>query len=145
RLKRKRRSSAWAGSSPLRGTRRLLLEVELLEDRNLLSPVYFVPMSPVSLSGSGAAAIGDVNGDGREDVIGTSSVTVFKGNSMVGVDSVVWYENSGGTNPSFTPHTIAVADDSASWVGVGDIDGNGTLDAVMEIDGQIYWYGNNGD
>src|SRR5262249_59717141 len=27
----------------------------------------------------------------------------------------------------------------------GDSDGNGTLDAVMEIDGKIYWYGNNGD
>jgi hypothetical protein len=135
--------------SPRRGRpRRVHLEVELLESRNLLSPVQFVPMSPIAsgLNGSDlTTTVGDVNGDGHLDVISTSSETVIQGNQMVTKHTVVWYENNGAAVPSFTPHTIAVADSPIPWVGVGDIDGNGALDAVMEIGGQIYWYANNGD
>jgi hypothetical protein len=131
--------------------RSIRLEVELLEPRHLLSSAFFVPMSPIAtgLGGDITSAVGDFNGDGRLDVLSTSSQTVFQEVDgtmrMVPRHTAVWYENDGAAVPSFTPHTIAVANSDIPWVGVGDIDGNGTLDAVMEIDGNIYWYGNNGD
>src|SRR5216683_2276354 len=132
--------------------RRLWLEVERLEDRNLLSPAFFVPMTPIATGLGGSditSAVGDINGDGHLDVLSTSSQTVFENvngiTEMVPKHEVVWYENDGAAAPSFTPHTIAVANSEIPWVGLGDIDGNGTLDAVMEINGQIWSYGNNGD
>jgi hypothetical protein len=128
------------------------LEVELLEDRHLLSPVFFVPMNPIAPGVGGSditSAVGDFNGDGHLDVISTSSQTIFEkvngAMEMVTQHEVVWYQNDGNTAPSFTSHTIAIADSQIPWVGVGDVDGNGTLDAVMEIGNQIWWYGNNGD
>jgi hypothetical protein len=109
-------------------------------------------MTPIAsgLGGSDiTSAMGDINGDGRLDVISTSSQTVFEKINgtmyMVPQHEVVWYQNDGGAAPSFTSHVIAVSDSQIPWVGVGDIDGNGSLDAVMEIGNQIWWYGNNGD
>jgi len=59
--------------------RHLRLEVELLESRHLLSPVFFVPMSPIALGVGGSditSAVGDFNGDGLLDVLSSSSHAV---------------------------------------------------------------------
>ncbi len=41
--------------------------------------------------------VGDINGDGKPDLFSFAPMA----------STVTWYENSGGANPTFTPHTIS--------------------------------------
>src|SRR5712692_9128929 len=102
RLIQRRRGKNRALESGKSRKRRLWLEIERLEDRNLLSPAFFVPMTPIATGLGGSditSAVGDINGDGHLDVLSTSSQTVFENangiTEMVSKHEVVWYENDG--------------------------------------------------
>lgn len=68
-----------------------------------------------------ALATGDVNGDGRPDIIAV----------LPGSGDAVWYENSGGASPAFTRRHIASVLNQPRDVAVGDVDKDGDLDVFV--------------
>lgn len=68
-----------------------------------------------------ALATGDVNGDGRPDIIAV----------LPGSGDVVWYENGGGASPTFTRRHIASVLNQPRDVAVGDVDKDGDLDVFV--------------
>ena len=78
----------------------------------------------------------DLNGDSRIDVLSASRND----------DTIAWYENLGGTPPTFAEHTITTAADGANWVTAADIDGDFDIDVVSssEFDDGVRWYENSG-
>jgi hypothetical protein len=78
----------------------------------------------------------DVDGDGHMDLLSTS------GND----DKVAWYQNDGGSPPSFSPHVIAVTADRAFSVFAADLDADGDMDVVSGsfADDKVAWYENLG-
>ncbi|MEM9596023.1 MAG: FG-GAP-like repeat-containing protein, partial [Acidobacteriota bacterium] len=79
---------------------------------------------------------GDVDGDGDLDLMSASSDD----------DTIAWYENDGGANPSFTRIVISTTADGARSVYAGDLDGDGDLDILSASadDDAIAWYENDG-
>ncbi len=78
----------------------------------------------------------DVNGDGRIDVLSASRND----------DTIAWYENNGGSPPTFTERLITTTADGANWVIAADLDGDSDIDVVSssEFDDAIRWYENSG-
>ena len=83
----------------------------------------------------------DLDGDGDVDVLSTSYSPVLEE-----VDQVVWYENDGATNPTFTSHVISNADDCILGVTVADMDGDGDLDVLSThaSSDRVVWHENSG-
>ncbi len=78
----------------------------------------------------------DLDGDGDLDV---ASVSVMN-------DRVAWYENIGGSPPTFTPRVIADTVDGARAVEVADLDGDGDIDVIAGpwYGDRIAWFENQG-
>ncbi len=79
----------------------------------------------------------DVDGDGDMDMLSASHDR----------DTVAWYENDGGSPPSFTERTIATAADGATSVHAADVNGDGHVDILSASNGDdsIRWYENRPD
>ncbi len=97
-----------------------------------------------------AARAADLDGDTDTDV-----VVSFYVNQVQTQGHVVWFENDGGVNPSFTRNPLQSATgtlENISDIEIGDLDGNGSLDiaAVSETPGilsgrnRVVWWANNG-
>jgi len=78
----------------------------------------------------------DVDGDGNTDVLSASSED----------DKIVWYENDGTSDPSFTTNTITSSADNANDVYATDVNGDGHTDVLSSSSGDdtIAWYENDG-
>jgi len=78
----------------------------------------------------------DMDADGDADLLSAS----------VSDDTIAWYENDGGSPPSFTRHIISVAADYAECVFAADVDGDGDTDVLSAslYDDKIAWYENDG-
>ncbi len=87
-------------------------------------------------NGASSVAVGDMDGDGDPDALSASR----------GDDKVAWYENVGapGDGSIWVLHTITTAANGAYSVGVGDVDGDGDLDALSASRGDdtVAWYEN---
>jgi fibronectin type 3 domain-containing protein len=99
-----------------------------------VQPALFDPYqrypSPTTLE---AAAIGDVTGDGRADVVATSSYT---GDSFNDFHLFVYAQNTDGTlAPPLSYATAGTYSTRAESVTVGDITGDGRKDVVVAIQG----------
>ncbi len=80
----------------------------------------------------------DVDGDGDVDVLAAPTPTSGAG--------ITWYENDGGSPPSFTQRVIANTSESAQSVFGIDLDGDGDTDVVagrfVSGAGSLTWYEN---
>ena len=76
-----------------------------------------------------------VDGDGDIDALSASYY-----------DQVAWYENKGGTPPTFVTHIIATPDGAQS-VYAADLDGDSDLDVLVAAmrDDAVIWYENDGN
>jgi hypothetical protein len=77
---------------------------------------------------------GDLDGDGDADVL------------SIGERTLIWYENDGGSPPTFTPTQITSRQSNGRWVEIADMDGDGDQDLIVAANAsrQILWYENNG-
>ena len=78
----------------------------------------------------------DVDGDGDTDVLSASAID----------DTVAWYENDGGSPPTFEERIISATTEFAQWVHAADMDGDGDTDvlATSIVDHKIVWFENDG-
>jgi hypothetical protein len=126
----------------------VILEVEQLEDRSMLSGVSFVQMPPID-SHAGAVlndygrwpgppqalALADLNGDGRVDIITIGPNTST--NRYYPSHQLVWYENKGGAIPTFTLHALSIVPSSpgdiidVTSVTALEVDGDSRVDLVI--------------
>ncbi|MEO9571662.1 MAG: FG-GAP-like repeat-containing protein [Polaribacter sp.] len=83
-----------------------------------------------------SAIIGDVDGDGDLDVLAVSETDT----------TIVWFENDGATNPTFTRRVVTSTAILPRIITVGDIDSDGDLDILSGslLSSNIYWYENDG-
>jgi len=80
-----------------------------------------------------SVALGDIDGDGDLDAIGTGYF-----------NEVRWWEND-GTDAGWTQHTLDTLPDYGWTVGVADLDSDGDLDAVSgDRDGSVLFHENDG-
>ncbi len=78
-----------------------------------------------------AVAAGDLNGDGRTDVVGASD------------DSLKWW--LAGAGGAWAENTIPVSRVSMKALAVADLDGDGDLDVVLGSNGDgVHWFENSG-
>jgi len=82
-----------------------------------------------------AVSATDVNGDQRIDVL-TASLRDRR---------IAWYENNGGTPPTFTPYTITTDATAAQDVCAVDLDGDGDMDVLSASEAGRTWYENDGN
>ncbi len=78
----------------------------------------------------------DMDGDGDMDIISASLLD----------NTIVWYENNGAADPSWTASDIATSAAGAISVFAADMDGDGDMDIISASynDDTIAWYENNG-
>ncbi len=78
----------------------------------------------------------DVNNDGNLDILYVSTTG----------DKIVWYENNGASDPSFTRQVVSTNHNGAWTVYAEDVDGDDDIDFITAslVDNKIYWYKNDG-
>lgn len=69
---------------------------------------------------------GDLNKDGYVDIVGS-----FRAYNNFGPDTLFWFENGKGTNPSFIKHQIPSTITNPYRIVVTDLNGDGNLDIVL--------------
>ena len=77
----------------------------------------------------------DLDGDGDLDVLWASRGT------STAPGAFGWCESDGATPPSFAAHTIPSTVDGSTFISVGDLDGDGDLDGLMNA---VAWLRNDG-
>lgn len=98
------------------------------------APIFFNPQDP---SGPHAVAIGDIDGDGDEDI---ATATLYN-------DLVVWYENN-GTGQFEESHITSIEENEGyRHIELADLDSDGDLDIITgsSSDNHIAWQANDGN
>lgn len=118
-------------------------------ENNGSSTPSFTDNSIIGLPGNHQVESGDLDGDGDIDVAITGSY------NSAGTDFgyLIWYQNNGAADPSFTQRTVALTGiDQVESLEIADLDGDGDLDmaAYHKVDSTtinasiVSWYENNG-
>ncbi len=76
----------------------------------------------------------DLDGDGDIDVLSATQ----------GDSNLAWYENDGGSPPSFTERVISTTAYNGTSVYATDVDGDGIVDVFSLAGGRLTWNENDG-
>ncbi len=92
-------------------------------ENNGADPPGFTPHTILTSGGSEPRSIqsGDFNQDGRLDLV----------SALKGTDRVTWFENNGGSPPTFTARDLPTVTDAPVSLFVADVDGGGALDILV--------------
>ena len=106
------------------------------ENDGAADPTFTAADIFTSADGATGLEIADMDGDGDLDILSASGAD----------DKIIWYENNGATNPTWSAATIATSADNVQDVTAADMDGDGDLDIVSasQNDDTIAWYENDG-
>jgi hypothetical protein len=104
------------------------------ENNGGANPTFTAHTITTAADGAHGVYAADIDADGDTDVLSASH----------GDDKIVWYKNSGGSNPTFSPRTVTTAANGARNVYAADADGDGDLDVLSasSSDHKIAWYEN---
>ena len=99
-------------------------------------PSFTAHTITTSANGANMVRTADLDDDGDADVLSASRFD----------DKIAWYENNGGSPPTFTTHIITLSADDTFSVDSEDVDGDGDIDVLSasELDHTVAWYENNG-
>lgn len=110
--------------------------VSWFENDGGIDPLFTERIISTSVNNATDVSFGDLDGDGDYDIAASSRDD----------DTIAWFENNGGSNPTFTKIVLTNAADGARRVSIVDIDGDGDLDifAVSNYDDTVSWFENDG-
>ena len=98
-------------------------QLEILEDRRVLSTVSFKSRDISNLESAGFVEIADVDGDSDKDIVV----------SRAGFPKLIqWHDNSDGHGTFGLPSVIDESSHVGFFVETGDIDNDGDLDLVPD-------------
>jgi hypothetical protein len=110
--------------------------LEWWENRGGSPPTFTAHRLVSNYNGSRNSFVADVNGDGRNDIL----------SAAIGSDSLDWWENRGGSPPTFTRRNIANNYNGAYDV-VGfdaDLDGDVDVLSTAQLGDTLDWWQNDG-
>ena len=124
------------GDQDVLSASRLDDKIAWYENDGGLPPVFTAHIITTAADGASSVYAADVDSDGHTDVLSASQND----------GKIAWYENDGGSLPTFTSHTITTAADGARSVYAADLDSDGDLDVLSASweDNKVAWYENNG-
>ena len=110
--------------------------VSWFENDGGIDPLFTERIISTSVNNATDVSFGDLDGDGDYDIAASSRDD----------DTIAWFENNGGSTPTFTKIVLTNAADGARRVSIVDIDGDGDLDifAVSNYDDTVSWFENDG-
>ena len=124
------------GDMDIIGTKNGESQVTWYENNGQPNPSFNAQVIDTNANGAQDIHIEDMDGDGDFDVIVATQDD----------DSVDWYENVGGSNPSWKKNHVTKNINAANGIFVGDMDGDGDMDilSASQDDNRVAWYENNG-
>lgn len=111
-------------------------KVAWYENDGAASPSFTERIITTDLDDPRQVQVADVNMDGRPDVLTASSND----------DSIIWWENEGGTQPTFAPRIVTTDAMGAFDVVAADVNGDGAPDLISASagDNTVAWYESDG-
>ena len=106
------------------------------ENDGAANPTWSAVNIDTTASGATSVFAADFDNDGDLDILASSAND----------NTIAWYENDGGVNPTWTASVIATSADVPILISASDMDNDGDVDIVSasKTDNTIAWYENDG-
>ncbi|MDA9333793.1 FG-GAP-like repeat-containing protein, partial [Polaribacter sp.] len=106
------------------------------ENDGAANPTWSAVNIDTTASGATSVFASDLDNDGDLDILASSAND----------NTIAWYENDGGVNPTWTASVIATSADVPILIFASDMDNDGDVDIVSasKTDNTIAWYENDG-
>ena len=106
------------------------------ENDGAANPTWTAANIVTNATGASNVSAVDIDNDGDMDILSTSANN----------DKVIWYENDGAADPSWTAITISSAADYVEGLHYADLDNDGDMDVLSASynDDKLAWYESNG-
>ena len=100
------------------------------------NPTWSAVNIDITASGATSVFASDLDNDGDLDILASSANN----------NTIAWYENDGGVNPTWTASVIATSADVPILIFASDMDNDGDVDIISasKTDNTIAWYENDG-